>query len=302
MNWIIVTPIYSNSSNGIKNLHEICHQLNNNGENAYLLYMELTNNPYHPNLFVVDNATDSNLNTKTLPQNMATKEIIENSIVIYPEILHGNPLNSKYVIRWYGNRPENTGLKQNLSTNINEYIISFSKIFIKNYNSTLFNPSLDEVFYNNKINLSNKKIDIVYHGKSQSYGIKTEVFDNTLYLSRENPKDKIMLSNILKQCRFFYTYDSLSNINTEAIAAGAIPVFLNYFPWTEEEIDCLELGEMPRGKLVNILNNCIYAEVDIKKYIEKRYNYLNNIIKYRQEYINKYKNLINDIKNFFNIR
>lgn len=89
VNFIIVAPAYHPCSGGIVALHKLCHQLSLLGENAFI-YSTSKNENY--------------LGTLILP---STKMIFDddNTVVIYPEIIQGNPLNVKHVVRWFLNTP-----------------------------------------------------------------------------------------------------------------------------------------------------------------------------------------------------
>ena len=56
---------------------------------------------------------------------------------------------------------------------------------------------------------------------------------------------------VLRQTRFFFTWDAWTATNVEAILCGAVPIILDYGPWKQEEIDGSELGWLPRGDMTD---------------------------------------------------
>ncbi len=78
--YLIVAPSYTEKSAGAKVLHVLCDALNKVGQKAYICPMgEIT---FHPDL-------DTPLYKGE-----------EDPIVIYPEIVNGNPLNARHVVRY----------------------------------------------------------------------------------------------------------------------------------------------------------------------------------------------------------
>ena len=91
--YVIVAPSFVPNSGGIKVLHRLCHVLNEAGQEAYIWPM-LANDRAKFNL-------NPNYNTAIAD----TKILKTNPIVVYPEIVIGNPLNARTVVRWLLNKP-----------------------------------------------------------------------------------------------------------------------------------------------------------------------------------------------------
>ena len=95
--YFIVSPAYSRTSAGVRALHLLCHWLNRSGYPAYIWSGGVQNRSF----------TNPDLLT---PQ--VTQEVIEHyqkvertPIVLYPEVVPGNPLGAECVVRFLGNYP-----------------------------------------------------------------------------------------------------------------------------------------------------------------------------------------------------
>lgn len=88
--YYIYTPSYTHKSSGVRTLHLLCHALNEIGEKAYLYPDDGNKWAAHPHL-----------NTPTvydMPQYQNFYR--DNFIAVYPDIVRGNPLNAKRVVRY----------------------------------------------------------------------------------------------------------------------------------------------------------------------------------------------------------
>ncbi|MCA9749973.1 MAG: hypothetical protein KC414_12765 [Romboutsia sp.] len=115
--FIVVASSFNENSGGTIALHKLCDLLNKNGNKAYLWplnkalltwrypiksLIEIIKYFYrllkYPNYYKYK--TFSSFNTP-----IAKKRHLKNAIVVYPEIISGNPLFSKKVVRWFLNKP-----------------------------------------------------------------------------------------------------------------------------------------------------------------------------------------------------
>lgn len=305
MNWIIVTEPYSDASNGIRSMHNICHLLNEQGENAYLAFITQNPNFLERRIFTTSNNSflDSNLLTKPITQDLLTEEFLKDCIVVYPDILVGNPLKAKKIVRYLGNKQANWPHKNFLNIEKGAFILSHSNIFHEKPNAVLFNPKIDPIFFEenktiNFIEFKKRNLDLLYYGKGIYYG-ECKNFKNTFLLDRSAIKDKHQVCLLLKQCRFLFTYDALSNLNAEAVAAGAVPIILRYDPWTEQEINNLEHSYLPRGNFLNIDNDIIYGNVDYEKFSLQKETFIKSIKLLENSWISRFSIVKEEIKKYF---
>lgn len=87
--YYIWSPSYTDKSSGVKTLHFLCHALNESGYVAQLL-------PYMQGCGGEKYFVNPNLNT---PVATMSGEF-ENPIVVYPDIIRGNPFGAKSVVRY----------------------------------------------------------------------------------------------------------------------------------------------------------------------------------------------------------
>lgn len=87
--YFIVSPSYTHKSSGVRTLHLLCHALNESGQIAYII-------PDNPNGY----ATNPSLNTPMLFPQYQNFYQSQDYIAIYPDIVKGNPLEARYVVRY----------------------------------------------------------------------------------------------------------------------------------------------------------------------------------------------------------
>jgi len=286
-------------------MHNFCHWLNKEGENAYLAFITANPNFLERRIFTTTNKNFFNdkLITKPISSDLLTSEFLEQSIVIYPDILVGNPLKAKKIVRFLGNKQSNWPHKNFLNIEKGAFILSHSKIFHENPNAVLFNATIDPIFYEENevietIPYEKRNLDLIYHGKGVYYG-ECKKFKNTFVLDRSFITDKHQVCLLLKKCRFLFTYDSLSNLNAEAVVAGAVPIILRYDPWTEEEINNLEHSYLPRGNLLQIKNDLIFGNVEYKNFVLQKQKFIDSIKSLESSWINNFLRIKEEIKNYF---
>lgn len=174
-----------------------------------------------------------------------SEEWINRNYVIYPETMLGNTLNAKYVIRYFGNK-DGTLKGEKIKMHATDFVLSHSKVIYSGAHHVLFFAKVNPLFHCRDAQpASVRTLDLTYVGKGNLYGEVVNL-DNTVGLGRTWPETKDQLATLLRSCRFFYTWDSWTQMNVEALYCGAIPVFLRKMPWTDAEIDGTELGVLPR--------------------------------------------------------
>mgnify|MGYP001330830934 CR=1 FL=1 len=85
--YYIAAPDYRESSAGVRVMHRLCHMLNTQGLEAYVVGAEV----FHPQL--VTPCLDSKTSIRHRRENRIP-------IAIYPDIITGNPLNAPVCVRY----------------------------------------------------------------------------------------------------------------------------------------------------------------------------------------------------------
>jgi hypothetical protein len=115
---LIYAEPYSDMVGGIVALHKLCHMINEAGRNAYLLPMYAqfridvgSTQERAINLAKTISLQDRytlkpGLNTPVIDPRIYTKiPTLEDVVVLYPEIICGNPLDARHVVRWFLHDP-----------------------------------------------------------------------------------------------------------------------------------------------------------------------------------------------------
>lgn len=166
---------------------------------------------------------------------------------IYPEtIASRNALNAGHVIRYFLNKNGAlTGRPVDLGPD--DFVLGFHAFEHPepHHVCSYTGQDLDTFHSENTLSAEHRRLDLTYIGKGATFGV-TDVVPGTAEITRTWPASKDQLAALLRNCRFFYTADAYSKINTEALSCGAIPVYLNNGPWTDDDIDGSGFGVVPR--------------------------------------------------------
>lgn len=135
-----------------------------------------------------------------------------NDIVVYPEIVSGNPLGGKTVARWVLNKPGLLGGEQ--SYDENELIFTWDKKYYDTHILTI--PVIEDFFINEGLP---RKGGCFWVGKGGSVPRIHET-DGLIEITYDWPKTRQELATLLNEKEVFYTYDNNTSLITEAKACG----------------------------------------------------------------------------------
>lgn len=263
--YIYSPPLTNNISNGIHALHQLCNNINSLNYTCSIINWGDTIQP----------------NT--------------NDIIIYPEVIQGNPLNFKHIVRYMLNR-EGYILGNTINQTPDDYILTWSNLYTNTYHSVLNYVSLNEFEIFNDANTKpvlQRNLDCTYIGKGSSY-TDCNILPDTIEINRNNPINKYALADLLKSTRILYTYDPITLVNLEAILSGALVCILNYIPYNKEEWQSSDLN-LPT---ITVENNNIVIP---KSYNLDRKHYINTIKSNSNNYINNLHITIKKILKHFNL-
>lgn len=233
MKFIILTRGYDDDSGGIVVLHQLCDRLNKLGYEAYIWpffkpALDFTNPIKAAYLFFryfrknikYGFKKKSKLNTPT-----ASYKDLENGIVIYPEVVVGNPLNAKKVVRWLLHKPGfNNGGK--IDFGIDDLFFYYDKAF-------------DDSRYNkhpeNHLHIVSQRSDVYKvtndgTRKGSCYllrkGGNREIVHDTKESNLIDGLSHEKSAQVFNQVEYCISYDTYTMYNVYAAMCGCIPIII----------------------------------------------------------------------------
>ena len=200
MKFTIFAPSYTDKSGGAWVLHFLCDQLNKIG--------------YESKVFIYEPSQIVN------PEFDTPVGYIEDSVVIYPEIIVNNPLNATKVVRYLLNK-EGGLQKRMINWGETDYPLAFSRAYRSDCES-LFYPNCDlSIFYDNG---TERTQNAFYIGKGYLTGDcpKLDCFEVT----RTFPSTKQELAEVFRKSKILFSYDAHSATNADAALCGCLPYLL----------------------------------------------------------------------------
>jgi len=217
----------------------------------------------------------------------------DDDILIYPEVVVGNPLHAKNVVRYVLNREGIlTGNKMNAGEN--DFIFAWPKLYYPSSHANLLKFSIPSFFndLDTKFALE-RNIDCTYIGKGSIYK-NCPIIPNTLEINKHNPINKPALADLLRNTRFLYTYDTLTSIINESILCGAILIPLHWHPFSEEEYNQSDY-KFPYANLTQ--HNVIIP----LNYVNERKQYIDNIKNTNLNYLSKLNEIATQMVQHFKL-
>jgi hypothetical protein len=203
MKWYILAPIYAHSSAGVRCLYRLADLLSACGETAWII-----NGPV---------------------------EIDDKAILIYPEVILGNPLKAKNVVRYLLNVPHAWG-RGDIRYPDSEMVWTFHPTYFEQAQETT-SQKIDEnrmlfinliepdLFYNSG---EEKTLDCFYLGK-EARRIRRTAFHNTqmVEISFSWPPSRQKTAELLRKTKALYSFDHNTLLSQEALVCGAASYHVN---------------------------------------------------------------------------
>lgn len=228
LGYIIWAPNYVSGSAGVKCLYLLCHYLNSLGYKSYITHSTQT--------------TPELMAPLLLPRAAKKKLKSGQFVIVYPEVVSGNPYGAKHVVRWVLNRPGLLGGTPLYHPD--EKVFYYSEVYrryIANpVSGKLYLPTIDESLFFSNSSPSSRHLTAYYVGKSRfqpGYFKESETFE----ITRDFPKRQ-MLGEIFRSCKCLYCFDNSSIIIYEAALCGCPVVVIPDGTQTYEDFQKLELG------------------------------------------------------------
>lgn len=184
-------------SNGSRVLHNLAKLLENKGYNVFLYYFSFDKE--RPDFKYIYDLKKINL---------------DNTVVIYPEIYFGNPLNLKYVVRYVLYYPSKNG--GDSIYHPAELIFTHSRKFTEK-GDVLTLPYIDtNIFYKD----NSKKDKICYFVNKSGKWKDIPELKNAIEINMTFPSKREDLAKLLRETKTLYSYDDCSDLLDEALFCG----------------------------------------------------------------------------------
>lgn len=164
-------------------------------------------------------------------------------VAIYPEILAGNPVNAKTVVRYILNKlgvmssGQGEGLKE---INPNEHNYYFSRLFgDTDPEHYMFLPAINLDIFKNQHKTRNKRA--VFVGKGEDLGLHKP---GAIIVDRSLARNQQELADLLNECECIYQYDPVSAMSEVARLCGCRVVMYNNTYSKEDYTTKYEPGAM----------------------------------------------------------
>ena len=193
--YIIWSPAFS-SSNGVRVLHILSEQLIKKGYNAYLYAGEPHNTKYN---YITE----------------ITDDLRKNAIIIYPEVVKGNPLKFQNVVRFVLFYPGKLG--GNKKYHKSETLFTYLKDFYPTA-PVLTVPGIDQSLFYNDNSPKTQDCYFVYKGGKSRNAQETE---GLVEINMKYPETRQELANLLRTTGTLYSYDNNTAMLDEASLCGA---------------------------------------------------------------------------------
>lgn len=238
--FMIVAPPFSERSGGVMVLHDLCEALNRMGYQAGIIFIHGGNATEQNFQYAV--SSDNSLYRKNgdyyYINEAEAHDILVNGTVIYPDLIKGNPLGAKKTVRYV--------LNFNSLNFSGDFILSYSKIYSKYSNFILPKPFHHACLTDaGTLHWSKRTLDLTYIGKGAGF-TNCQRIENTILVERDYPRSKEQLALLLRQCRYFFTWDCVSATNFDAVMCGAIPILLHDKQISRKEVNEMEVGAFPK--------------------------------------------------------
>lgn len=206
--YYIVAPQYTEKSAGTKVLHVLAHELNMAGQRAYIFHLNSSDQggQEYCSKYLAPKLTDE-------ARNYYLAHGVE-PIIVYPDIISGNPLAAKKFVHYLLAYPGMNGGDSDFSGRTNVWGFT-SKIARKaGTDKVLFLPFWDKKIFYPPSGVFLRQGGCFYAWKHQTlYGRPlSPVTQGMIEIKREWPLEKI--AETLRSCETFYSYDETAVIHS----------------------------------------------------------------------------------------
>lgn len=264
MNFIVWCPMaYAENSGGILALHTLAHNIALCGEKS----------------FITTKKKRADYLGEQIPEEEAIK--MTDKIVIYPEVLYGNPYNSDKVVRWLLNTRGVINFRVgNGEDGENDLVYKWSSAYKAEDESkvvgylTAIDNHLD-IFYNRH---EERKQDCYIVRKGKNTHVHSE---NAINI--EDYSSNKYLADIFNKCERFICYDNACYLTVLATLCGCLPIVIPNGEFTAQQW---------YNSLPSYRYGIAYGFDEIKHALATKYMVRENLIYTEQESLNQTKKFI----------
>lgn len=235
--YYVVTPAYATQSAGVRALHLTVHHLNQSGQCAFVAIMG-------------DNtkgrSTSDQLITPVLSAEIAEDHFKKRlaPIVVYPEVVTGNPLRADAVVRFYLNYPGLLG--GSADVNADEIRFGYSRLLAEKVGAAenvLHVPVIDTAMFSTQP-MGPRNVTCFYahkykqHFRGQVFGLPADCVE----ITRDWPSSPDDIAKLLRQSRRLYLFED-SALGTEAVLCGCPVVLMHNEHFKASPLLVREIGE-----------------------------------------------------------
>ena len=194
LDYVIYSPEYQENSGGIVVLHKLKDALMSMGKRCSIV------------LF-------------------GQHEDVGDAVVVYPEIVSGNPLDAKRVVRWVLNTPGNIGSSTENTWGKDDFVFLFSENFKCGRSHSGILRVMDfrfDVFYNKELDRDIDCCVLFYKQKTVSRKDIESISRSNESVVRLDDyiSDLASVSEVLNRCKRMYSFDTNSYYNVAAAMCG----------------------------------------------------------------------------------
>ena len=277
--FVISTHGFDFGIGGLKVLHKLCHLLNENGYDAYLI-------PYN---FNEPFTTYEGYNTKLITQDVLNN--LEDTVVIYPESWYGNYLNAPNVVRWMIGPPSEVHINTWNDKDLWFWYIPYytTSKFNKNSENQLYvGEQHRDIFLDKGLERSHTCWTL---RKSQGLIQESSYIhpQDSIFIPYHGARDLIGLSDLFNKSKAFYCYDNYTYLTIQSLLCNTDTIVI---PFGNDKLNFLNgfilnkyvaygLDDLSRAQS---LRNEFWDEIDevekntikqLHEFTQKCYDYFN---------------------------
>ncbi|WP_312924743.1 glycosyltransferase [Stutzerimonas nitrititolerans] len=256
--YYILAPDYRESSSGVSVLHYLCHALNLEGFEAYIVGASRVN----PDL-------KTPLLSDTIKKHH--QQLGKVPIGVYPEVISGNPLMTPVVVRYMLNKEGVIG-KNKISAGAHDLFFYFREEFVENNRSAdiLTLPATDMEIFSPALGRT-KKSRLLYLNRVPREAVDFSLLPSDIeVLTMADPLPLAQLAEKFKSSEALYSFE-VSSTCTKAMLCGCPVVALKakgyeHLAFTEETLKYYRYSGVALDDNVSSLQNAVHGLPIIRKW------------------------------------